>query len=94
MTNQYVKKQIEDFLAGLDFTATEVNLTKLETTDWVRMRLNPWRFQPKIFIGTWANPNSHPSPGEIRILRVMTGPDQITRAIARQGKHLFCYPWM
>ena len=94
MANLHAKKQIEDFLSGVAFAAIEINLTKIETRDWVRMRSNPRRFQPQIFIGTWADPNSHPSPGEIRILRVMTGPDHITRAVARQGKNLFCYPWM
>jgi len=94
MTNEYVKKQIQDFHVGVDFAASETKLTKAETRDWVRMRSNPWRFQPQIFIGTWADPDSHPSPGEIRILRVIKGPDEITRAIARQGKHLYCFPWM
>lgn len=94
MSNEYAKKQIADFLSGITFAATEVKLSPLETKEWVRMRSNPWRFQPRIFIGTWADPNSHPIPSEIRLLRVMTGPDMVTRAIARQGKHLYCYPWM
>lgn len=94
MTNQHAKQQIESFLAGTDFAATEVKLAIEETKEWVKMRSNPWRFQPSIFVGSWSDPNSHPLPGDIRILRVMTGPDRITRAIARQGKHLYCYPWM
>ena len=94
MPNEYVKRQIAEFLAGADFAASEVKLTKTETKDWVRMRHNPWRFQPQIFIGTWADPDSHPEPENIRVLRVLKGPDKITRAIARQGKHLYCYPWM
>jgi hypothetical protein len=94
MANQHVKDEIKKFLLGQDFASSEINLTKSEAKDWVRMRSNPWRFQPMIFIGTWADPNSHPAPGEIRILRIMTGPDQVTRAIARQGKYLYCYPWM
>jgi hypothetical protein len=85
---------IASHLAGGDFTASEVKLTEAETEDWVRMRSNPPRFQPQIFVGSWANPNAHPSAGEIRVLRVLTGPDAVTRVIARQGKHLYCYPWM
>jgi hypothetical protein len=94
MKNIYIQKQIEDFLDGADFSTSELKLTTEETNDWVRMRSNPWRFHPQIFIGTWADPKSHPSTEPIRILRIMTGPDEITRAIARQGKHLYCYPWM
>ena len=94
MANEHVKKQIEDFLAGKVFAASEITLTKADTKQWVKMRSNPWRFQPQVFIGTWADPNSHPATEPIRLLRVMTGPDEITRAIARQGKHLYCYPWM
>lgn len=94
MKNEYVKQQILDFQAGIDFASSETNLTKAETREWVRMRSNPWRFQPQIFIGPWADPNSHPRPGKIRILRIIKGPDEITRAIARQGEHLFCFPWM
>jgi len=92
--NEFAKKQISDFLDGVTFAACVVELTKLETKDWVKMRSDPPRFQPKIFVGAWADPNSHPTPGELRILRIMTGPDKVTRAIARQGKFLYCYPWM
>ncbi len=94
MNNNYIKKKIDDYLSGVDFAASEVKLSSAESKEWVRMRSNPWRFHPQIFIGTWADPNSHPSAGEIRILRIMTGPDEVTRAIARQGKHLYCYPWL
>ena len=92
--NQVIAELIEGFLSGVDFSAVEIKLTKTETRQWVKMRSNPWRFQPQIVLGTWANPNAHPTPGEIRILRIMTGPDQVTRAIARQGAHLYCFPWM
>jgi hypothetical protein len=94
MANEYVKKQIEDFLEGKVFAASEITLSKADAKQWVKMRSNPARFQPQIFLGTWADPNSHPTAETIRLLRVMTGPDEVTRAIARQGKHLYCYPWM
>jgi hypothetical protein len=92
--NGYAIGLIASHLAGRDFAASEVKLTESETKGWVRMRSNPPRFQPQIFIGSWANPNAHPTAGEIRVIRVMTGPDAVTRVIARQGKYLYCYPWM
>ena len=92
--NQIVKKQIASFLAGEDFAAIEVHLGDVDVEEWVRMRSNPRQFQPQIFVGSWADPSFHPTPGEIRLLRIMTGPDRVTRAIARQGRNLFCFPWM
>ena len=94
LRNSSVQKVIQSFLDGEDFAAIEIILSHAEAKDWVQMRTDPPRFRPQIFIGSWANPKSHPKAGEVRILRVMTGPDSVTRAIARQGKFLYCYPWI
>lgn len=92
-TNQVAKGLIEGFLAGDDFALTETVLSADEVAEWVLLRIDPKRFTPSIFLGSWANPAAHPEPTDIRILRVMTGPDEVTRSIARQGKYLYVYPW-
>ena len=85
---------IKTWLKTGDFSLTEVSLERNEVNEWVRILRDPNRFQPSLFSGEWAVRNSHPTVGEIRILRVMTGTDAVTRAIARQGKYLYAYPWL
>jgi hypothetical protein len=36
----------------------------------------------------------HPAPGPIRIVRVITGLDGISRAIGRQGAQIYASPWI
>jgi hypothetical protein len=92
--NHVAQRLIGGFLNGEDFSLTETVLSELEVADWVQLRTDPKRFTPAIFVGSWAKPTAHPDPSEIRILRVMTGHDGITRSIARQGQYLYAYPWM
>lgn len=92
--NSVAKSLIRQWLKDESFSLTEVELRSDEVDAWVQLRNDPRRFQPSIFLGAWADPQSHPQPDEIRILRVMTGPDRVTRAIARQGKYLYAFPWM
>jgi len=94
MLNQVARNLITEHLEGKDFAATEVDVSAVEVDEWVRLRIDPPRFAPSIFVGSWAHATKHPTVGEIRIVRVMTGPDGVTRAIARQGKFLYAYPWM
>ena len=92
--NQVAKDLIDAHLDGEDFAATELVLSSVEVAEWVRLRTDPRRFTPSIFVGSWADAEAHPDAGDLRILRVMTGYDQVTRAIARQGRYLYAYPWM
>jgi hypothetical protein len=80
--------------AGGAFSVTEVNLAAPDCYALVALHRNPPRFHPGIFGGDWAKPSSHPAPGTIRILRVMTGQDGVTRVIGRQGDSLYAYPWL
>lgn len=93
-TNQVAKGLIVAHLNGEDFAATELDLSPTEAAEWVRLRTDPRRFAPSIFVGSWADATMHPEAGDLRIVRVMTGPDRVTRAIARQGKYLYAFPWM
>ena len=78
---------------GEKFTAGELTLEEKDCSLWVKFRTDPQRFTPKVFEGDWANVKQHPQPGKIRLIRVLTGSDEISRVIARQGKDLFAYPW-
>jgi hypothetical protein len=91
MNNEDARKAIRDFRKTGDLRAIETSVSVEEAQDWVRMRLNPRRFAASIFVGSWGDPSKHPVEGDLRILRVITGPDGVTRAIARQGKHLYCF---
>lgn len=85
---------ISEYLESGDYHAEETFIDGDECLDWVKMRNDPRRFHPGLFVGAWAEPEVHPEVGPIRILRIMTGPDRVTRAIARQGKNLFVFPWL
>lgn len=78
---------------GDSFSAQVVTLSQSDCQIWVRFKVEPNRFLPKIFDGEWAHTHLHPKPGEIRLIRIITGSDEISRVIGRQDKHLFAYPW-
>ena len=92
--NSATRTLIREFRKSSDFSAVDVLLSTSDCEEWVRLRFNPIRFRPAIFLGSWGDAYTHPQPGSVRILRVMTGPDNITRAIIRQNKDLFCFPWL
>jgi hypothetical protein len=84
----------EEHDAGESFKVTEVMLTEADCQEMVAIRGNPSRFHPSLFEGDWAKASDHPTPGAIRILRVMAGRDGITRVIGRQGNTLYAFPWL
>lgn len=88
-----VQKLISDHEQGLPFTAHEMMLGDSDRKLWVRFKINPPRFLPKIFDGDWAHTQQHPEVGALRVLRVLTGNDGITRVIARQGNNIYANPW-
>lgn len=92
--NAATRALIQDFRKSPVFSAVEVSLSASDCEEWVRLRFNPIRFRPAIFCGNWGDAYTHPKPGPVRILRVMTGPDSVARAIIRQDKNLFCFPWL
>jgi hypothetical protein len=85
---------INEYAESGRFGAAELVLDKDAAGLFVRMRRDPRRFLPDIFQGDWADPETHPRPGKVRVLRVMQGADSVIRVIARQGKFLYAYPWI
>ena len=75
------------------FAPLKVTISEVEQNLWVRFKIDPQRFLPTIFDGDWAHIKQHPELGEIRVVKVITGSDGITRAIARQGNKIYAYPW-
>lgn len=94
MSKVAVQVLIADHEAGKPFTVHELSVGQNDREIWVRFKTNPQRFLPRIFEGNWAHTNQHPAEGSLRVLRVITGTDGITRVIARQGKNLFASPWL
>jgi hypothetical protein len=94
MTKSAIESLISDHEAGRPFTAHELDVTSEVREYWVRFVTNPQRFLPKIFDGNWAHTQQHPEVGPIRVVRVMTGTDGVTRVIARQGINLYASPWL
>jgi hypothetical protein len=79
---------------GEPFRVAELILDQDCAGRFVQFRSNPPRFTPKIFDGDWALVNVHPAPGPIRIVRVITGLDGVSRAIGRQGAQIYASPWI
>jgi len=79
---------------GEPFRVAELILDQDCAGRFVQFRANPPRFTPKIFDGDWALGNVHPAPGPIRIVRVITGVDGVSRAIGRQGAQIYASPWI
>jgi hypothetical protein len=84
---------IKDHELGKPFKATEVSIPQDECASWVKFRIEPQRFLPANFDGDWANTKLHPIEGKIRVIRIVTGNDSVSRVIGRQGSSLFAYPW-
>lgn len=84
---------IKDHELGKPFKATEVSIPGDECGSWVKFRIEPQRFMPSNFDGDWANTKIHPNQGKIRLVRIVTGSDGVSRVIGRQGASLFAYPW-
>ena len=93
MSLKAVRVLISSHEAGHPFTAHELSVGDDEKEIWVRFKTNPQRFLPKVFEGDWAHTKQHPNIGVIRVVRVMTGADGITRVIGRQGNNLYASPW-
>ncbi len=93
MAKSEIQSLISEHEAGRPFTAHEMQVAPGENQLWVRFKTNPQRFLPKIFDGDWADTKKHPEIGPIRIVRVMTGTDGITRLIGRQANNLYATPW-
>jgi hypothetical protein len=79
---------------GEPFRVAELVLDPGLAARFVQFRSNPPRFTPKIFDGDWALSSAHPRPGPIRIVRVITGTDGVSRAIGRQGAQIYASPWI
>ena len=93
MLKAKLDKIIKDHEASLPFVAQGFDLEESDCGMWVQFISEPNRFTPKIFEGEWAFTQKHPVVGQIRVIRVMTGMDGISRAIARQGNKIYAYPW-
>ncbi len=74
------------------FSVKIMNVTEAERNVWVKIRKDPEAFRKSLFDGDWADAAHHPDLGQLRILRVITGHDGVSRIIARQGDFLFAYP--
>ena len=85
---------IKNYVLTGKFTAQEMALTSHTTEVWVQFRTNPQRFLPKIFDGDWARADKKPSPGPIRLVRIIAGSDGVHRVIGRQGLYIYATPWI
>ncbi|MDI6022410.1 hypothetical protein QBL02_02500 [Leucobacter sp. UT-8R-CII-1-4] len=85
---------INQFCEDGTFKPVELEMQSSETVALVKIRSNPQRFLANIFDGDWAELASHPDPGPIRVLRVIQGNDEVVRAILRQGRALYAYPFL
>jgi hypothetical protein len=94
MSKGKLDKILKDHLAGVPFSAQEIVLSSEDCKLWVQFKVEPQRFLPKVFDGDWAMTQKNPSAGSIRIIRIITGNDEVTRAIARQGNKIYAYPWI
>ena len=94
MSRKAVKSLVADYKAGRPFTAHQLEISTEDCEIWVRFKIDPQRFLPKIFEGDWAHTKQHPEAGVIRVVRVMEGTDGITRVIGRQGDRIFASPWL
>ena len=88
-----IEETIEKFVSSGEFRPKEILLELSSCVFLVKMKENPQKFTAYIFDGDWAFPSSHPTPGPIRILRVIECKDGSTRAILRQGASLYAYPF-
>ena len=79
---------------GEGFRVTNLKLDEFAAQEFVEFKVNPPRFLRRIFDGNWAYTDRHPLPGDIRIIRVITGTDGISRAIGRQAERIFATPWL
>lgn len=79
---------------GAPFAVVTISIESQDVIQWVRLRSNPTQFTASVFEGDWALADRHPEPGEVRVLRVIEGPDGVSRAIIRQGRHLYAWPWI
>jgi len=75
------------------FKASEIVVAGADCDHWVRFKTDPQRFTSEIFDGDWAHIKQQPTEGKLRIIRIITGNDGISRVIARQGSYLYAYPW-
>jgi hypothetical protein len=92
--NRQVSQIRKDHEANLPFSVLILELGASDVAEWVRFRVDPQRFRPDIFEGDWAVTTDHPTPGDIRVVRVITGSDGISRAIGRQGSKIYASPWL
>lgn len=84
---------IDSIEKGNGFSATEIEIPADEVRFWVRIVGNPIRFVPAVFVGNWADETKHPSSGKHRVISIVECED-VTRAVIREGKFLFAYPWI
>ena len=94
MSEKTLNGLIEEHERGVPFTALDFEVTAESKELWVKFIFNPQRFLPVIFDGEWAFPKRHPEIGSLRIVRIMTGNDGVTRVIGRQAAGLYAYPWI
>ncbi len=93
MTKKILDEMLMAFEKGNQLPPTDIELTDVEVGVFVRMKIDPKRFTPNIFDGEWALTNQHPAPGKVRVIKAITGNDQISRLVARQGRFVYAYPW-
>jgi hypothetical protein len=94
MTKSQLDELIKSHTIGKALVPLSFEIKDTDNTMWVRLRIDPERFLPSIFEGDWAILNKHPSAGSIRIIKSLTGTDGISRLLARQGNHIYAYPWI
>jgi hypothetical protein len=93
MVKARLDETLKQFKNGKDPAPFELEIEDTDLQIWVRFKIDPKRFSPKIFEGEWAFTTQHPEIGKIRVIKAITGEDGIARLIARQGRFIYAYPW-
>jgi hypothetical protein len=92
MSKEILSQIIKDYQDRNHFRVLNLQVSDVDRSLWVQILVDPEAFRKKMFDGVWADPKKHPDPGLIRILRVITGNDGVTRVIGRQENYLYAYP--
>jgi hypothetical protein len=76
--------------AGRAFISCTIDVDEATAATFLKMRRSPQRFTPSCFEGDWAEPDSHPPAGELRLVAAVRNDDgDHVHIVGRHGKSLY-----